>query len=278
MTPSIRVSPVAPAAALAGALAVVVAVALVAAGRARLDAWRHERLTRDGRWVTVAAPPQVDPGSAATFWRTLAGVLTPGLRTRLLYGTAHIGWEYTWTGRRLQIRVWVPGTIPPGAVEAAVAAAWPGATWTTTPAEPPLPTHTSADGPGGERVGERVEAGGAWWPQHPDVVPLRTDHDHDPLRALIAAGASISARDHACVQVLARPATAARLAAARRTATAHGSTTSGGAALTGGLARLLVEALIWVLEVFLPGRPTRAHRHFHRSRKSAQSKPLYHSI
>jgi hypothetical protein len=117
---------IAPAAAVAGALGTAIAVALFVAGRARLDTWRHQRLTRDGRWVTVAAPPQVDPASAATFWRALAGVLIPGRRTRLLYGLAHVGWEYTWTGRRLEIRIWVPGTIPPGAVEAAVAAAWPG--------------------------------------------------------------------------------------------------------------------------------------------------------
>src|SRR5690606_28075211 len=107
---------------------------------------------------------------------------------------------------------------------------------------------------------------GAWWPQDTDVVPVRTDHDTDPLRALIAAGATVTSRDHACVQVLARPATAARLRAARRTAAARAGTrpagaaglpADGGTALAAGVVRLLVEPLIWLLEVFLPGRPTR---------------------
>ena len=67
---------------------------------------------------------------------TLAGVLIPARWQRRLYGTAHVSWEYTWTGRSLSIRIWVPGTIPPGAVEAAIHAAWPGCTVTTDDASP----------------------------------------------------------------------------------------------------------------------------------------------
>ena len=39
----------------------------------------------------------------------------------------------------MTIRLWVPGTIPPGLIERAVEAAWPGAHTVTAPASPPLP-------------------------------------------------------------------------------------------------------------------------------------------
>jgi hypothetical protein len=216
-------------------------------GRDRLAAWRHRRLAADARWVTIFAPPQVESGCAAAWWTNLTGVLTPYRWTRLVYGSPHVAWEYTWAARTLTIRVWVPGTIPPGAVEAAVAAAWPGATTSTVPAADPIP-------PG---VGE--QAGGALWPQDCDVLPLRTDHDTDPLRALLAAGAGIGHREHACVQILARPAHPRRVAAARRAATTGpgGAVARPGADATARLlaavTRLVVEPLMWLAEVFLPG-------------------------
>ena len=73
------------------------------------------------------------------------------------------------------------------------------------PSPPPTPAHRSP-----LTVADSV--GGAFRPQHTDVLPLRTDHDTDPLRALLAAGATVTAGEHACVQVLARPATARRVA------------------------------------------------------------------
>ncbi|WP_238453082.1 hypothetical protein [Micromonospora sp. ATA51] len=172
----------------------------------QLLAWRHKRLVAGARWLTIAAPPEVTKEAAAAFWTTLVGVLTPPGWRRRLYGYPHVGWEYTWTGRALTIRVWVPGTVPPGAVQAAVRAAWPAATMTTTDAAAPIPAE----------VGEEV--GGAHWPQQPDVLPLRSEHDADPLRALLAVGAEVRHREHACVQILARPAPARRVRAARRAA------------------------------------------------------------
>jgi hypothetical protein len=111
----------------------------------------------------------------------------------VLYGTPHVCWEYTWTGHTLTIRLWVPGTVPPGAAEAAVRAAWRGTTVTTTDAGPPIPDDVTA------------AAGGALRPQQADTIPLRADHDTDPLRALLAAGAAVRHHEHACVQILARP-------------------------------------------------------------------------
>ena len=51
-----------------------------------------------------------------------------------------------------------------------------------------------------------------------EILPLKTDHGSDPLRALAAAGSGLTAGEHAIVQVLARPVTGARLRRARRAA------------------------------------------------------------
>ena len=244
------------AAVTAGAVLVVVGLTL---GRGQLLAWRHRRLAAGARWVTVSAPPEVDPASATALWTTLTGVLSPARWQRLLFGTAHVAWEYGWAARSLTIRLWVPGTIPPGAVEAAVTAACPGATTSTAPAADPIPADVSE------------QAGGALWPAHADVLPLRTDHDTDPLRALLAAGAGVRHHEYACVQVLARPAHPRRVATARRAAAAapgsaasgptygHGVGTGAATSALGPLARTLIEPLLWLVEVFLPA-PSRTGR------------------
>ncbi|MCM4078265.1 type IV secretion system DNA-binding domain-containing protein [Paractinoplanes hotanensis] len=242
-------------------LALVAATVVVAGvfGNDQFLAWRHRRFVTGARWVTIAAPPEVTAEGAAAFWTTLAGVLAPSVWRRRLYGYPHVGWEYTWTGRALSIRVWVPGTVPPGAVEAAIRAAWPAATMTTEDADAPIPA----------TVGE--QAGEAHWPQHPDVLPLRVEHDADPLRALLAAGAEVWHREYACVQVLARPASARRIRAARRAAATTGSHPHGrpdpATRAAAGAARLVIEPLLWLLEVFLPGpsRSTTAARPVSRS-------------
>ena len=60
----------------------------------------------------------------------------------------------------MSIRLWVPGTIPPGLIERAVEAAWPGAHTVTAPAGPPLP-------PGAVVAGGHAAAGP---PGHPAAV------------------------------------------------------------------------------------------------------------
>jgi hypothetical protein len=232
-------------------VAVMAALALVVAGVVAMDrvaVWRHRRLAVNARWVVISTPPEVAATSSAALWMTMAGVLTPSRWQQFLFGRTHVGWEYTWTGRALTIRIWVPGTIPPGAVEAAITAAWPGATVMVEPAGDPIPAEASE------------QAGGALWPQHSAVLPLRTEHDVDPLRALLAAGASVRTREHACVQILVRPATASHTRAARRAATSPSTTTgvSTDAATRTVMmvAALAVEPVLWLLEVFLPGRAT----------------------
>src|SRR5690606_4328127 len=70
--------------ALVGGVVVALAVAAVLA-RAQLAGWRHARWVDGARWVRIAAPPEVEPSSAAALWTTLAGVLTPSRWQRLLH-------------------------------------------------------------------------------------------------------------------------------------------------------------------------------------------------
>lgn len=190
-------------------LLAVAAAGLVAyvAARNLLQVWRHRRHADGARLVTMAPPPEVDPHGAAALWANLAGTLTPSRRRRLLYGSPHVAWQYTWTGRQLLISVWVPGTVPPGAVEAAIRAAWPGAACITDDtATPPIPLDVPA------------AIGGHLLPTAAEWLALSTDHDNDPLRALMSAGSRLRADEYTCVQVLARPATPRRVLRARRAA------------------------------------------------------------
>ncbi|GAA1843154.1 type IV secretion system DNA-binding domain-containing protein [Asanoa iriomotensis] len=224
------------------ALVAVAVTAAATAGRQQLFAWRHQRWAADARLLSIAAPPEVTAESAAVFWTTMVGVLTPSVWRRRLFGTPHVAWEYAWSARALTIRVWVPGTVPPGAVEAAARAAWPAATVAVSDAAPPIP-ETAVE-----------QAGGAYWPQHGDVLPLRVDHDSDPLRALLAAGAQVRNREHACVQILARPAAPRRVRRARESAASGQPGRNDPAALIATvIARLVAQPLLWLLEVLLPG-------------------------
>ncbi|RLK23811.1 type IV secretion system coupling TraD/TrwB family protein [Micromonospora sp. M71_S20] len=219
----------------------VAAALLVAyiAGRNLLDGWRHRRHADGARLVTVAPPPEVDPHSAAALWANLHGTLTPSRRRRLLYGSPHVVWQYTWTGRQLLISIWVPGTVPQGAVEAAVRAAWPGAACTTDDqASPPIPLDVPA------------AVGGHLLPTAAEWLPFHTDHDNDPLRALMSAGSQLKPDEYACAQVLARPATPRRAARARRAA---GRLRDGRTAVP---AINPAAPLLWLIEVFLPGHAT----------------------
>ncbi|WP_246835710.1 DUF87 domain-containing protein [Micromonospora sp. MH33] len=213
------------------------------AGRNLLAGWRHRRHSEGARLVTIAPPPEVDARCASALWANLAGTLTPSRRRRWLYGSPHVAWQYTWAGRRLLISMWVPGTVPPGAVEAAVRAAWPGAACTTddTPT-PPIPLDVP------------TVVGGHLLPAAAEWLPFATDHDNDPLRALMSAGSGLRADEHACVQILARPAAPRRAVRARRAA---GRLRDGKTAVP---AINPAAPLLWLVEALLPGRPTHTTR------------------
>jgi hypothetical protein len=103
------------------------------------------------------------------------------------------------------VRLWVPGCVPTALVRRAVEAAWPGAHTTLAPATAPLPEGLAC-------------TGGALRLARTEVLPLRTSHDADPLRALVQAATGLGEGEAAAVQVLARPATGARVRAARSAA------------------------------------------------------------
>jgi hypothetical protein len=162
-------------------LAVVAALALVGyiAARNVVASWRHRFHATDARLVAIAPPPEVDPAAAAALWANLAGILTPARRRRILHGVLHVVFQYAWTGRQLLISIWIPGSVPQGAVEAAVRGAWPGAATTTVAATDPIPATVGA------------QTGGHLLPLYAEWLPLRTDHDADSLRALMAAGSQL---------------------------------------------------------------------------------------
>ncbi|MEW2427808.1 ATP-binding protein [Micromonospora sp. NPDC047644] len=219
-------------------LAAVAAGGLIGwiAVRNLVEIGRHRHHARGARLVTIAPPPEVDPHSAPALWANLAGVLTPSRRRRLLHGAPHVVWQYTWSGRQLLISIWVPGTVPPGAVEAAVRAAWPSSA-TTTDDNPPPPIPLDA----------HPAAGGHLLPVYAEWLPLATDHDTDPLRPLMAAGAQLTPREYACVQILARPATPRRVMRARRAAGRLRAGTTAVPAINPA------APLLWLLDAFLPG-------------------------
>ena len=189
--------------------AVVAGIVLVVAVTVTVVRRRQAGRLADGaRLVQVLAPPDVDPQGAATLWTNLVALLRPAWR-RALGGQPHLAFELTASDAGLIIAWWVPGTIPPGLVERAVEAAWPGARTETLPATPPL-------------AGVGVATGGELRLALPEQYPLRTEHKVDPLRPLLGALDGIGEAESACVQVLARPLTGRRLthlhkaAAARR--------------------------------------------------------------
>ncbi len=186
--------------AAAAALLILAVTGWVLLGR------RGRRLLASGaRLITVLPPPEVDPAGAQALWSNLMALLRPAWR-RLTDGQPHLAFEYRWDTAGLQIRLWVPGVVPPGLVERAIEAAWPAArTSTTDPAGP-------AWAPLGVDVG--AVTGGELRLAAPEVFPLRFEHGADPLRALLGAAAGLADTDSVCVQILARPVTGRRLSRA----------------------------------------------------------------
>jgi hypothetical protein len=165
------------------------------------------RVGDGARLVRVLTPPDVDPQGALTLWTNLVALLRPAWR-RFLGGQPHLAFELTAQYGGLTIAIWVPGQIPPGLVERAVEAAWPGARTDTAPAEPPL-------------VGDGVATGGTLALALPEHYPLKTDHKVDPLRPLIGALAGLDEHETGAVQILARPVTGRRLTRLHKAAAAR---------------------------------------------------------
>ncbi|WP_241376446.1 hypothetical protein [Glycomyces sp. L485] len=107
----------------AGAALMVASLATIRAvlHRRQIRRWRER-----GQWVSVAAPPEIDPDGAVQLWRHLAQI-ERGPWKRWWCGQPHLIFEYRFDGPRLRVRIWVPGGVSVPLVRHAVAAAWPGA-------------------------------------------------------------------------------------------------------------------------------------------------------
>lgn len=224
-------------ASVSGLVAVLAVLAVLAAVRI-LTEWRRRRLNEGARQITVLTPPEVDAKGALAFWAHLIGQLRPAW-ARVLFGQPHLGFEYTVTPEDgAAIRLWVPGAIPPGLIERAIASAWPGAhTDTLTPARPPLPAPV-------EGVA-RIVTGGELRLGRREGLPLSTDHSGDLVRDLITAADDLAPGQAACVQILTRPVTGRRVARATRAA-----------ASTGTSAGIVVGLLREALNLLTPGTTT----------------------
>jgi energy-coupling factor transporter ATP-binding protein EcfA2 len=229
-------------------LALIALAVIAIAFCVRLLVWRsrHRRLATHARYVSLTPPPEVEPAGACAWWANLYELLNPRPLRRLLYGVPQVAVEYRWTGRQLTIGVWLPGSVPATPVVAAARAAWPGTAATIT--DPPAPVPSGA-----------LAVGGALRPALPAWYPLEVDHDADPMRALVAAAANLGSGQHACVQILARPATPRQVARLRRGATAL---------RTGRPARSPLDPATWLngalnvaTELITPTRPATRTQH-----------------
>ncbi|GGP12263.1 type IV secretion system DNA-binding domain-containing protein [Nonomuraea glycinis] len=196
---------------------------------------RHRALIKGARCVEILAPPVADMPGAKALWGNLVGLLRPAWK-RILFGQPHLAFEYVFGAGGVRIRLWVPGSVPQHLVEHAIEAAWPSARTAVLEAAPPVPLAGRATG-GQLRIARS------------ERLPIRHDHDHDPLRALLGAGVGMPTWQHATVQVLARPASGRRLS--------HGT------------AGILASMLRGVLDLISPGPAHPRHRTDHRSQDYA---------
>jgi len=228
--------------------------------RSALGTWRHRHLATHDQQILILPPPLVEVGGASLWWANLAGLLRPARWRRLVYGSAHIALEYRWTGRQLQIIVWVPGAIAAAPVAAAVRAAWPGASTRIEDATSPLPTvhraFTTEQEPGAAAVAVTRETGAALVAALPAWYPLATstEQDSDPLRALVAAGSDLNSSEAACVQILARVGGPRRIAHARAGAAALKTGRTSGKPFA--LENLLTGALSVLSDLLSPAHPS----------------------
>lgn len=160
-------------------------------------AWRQ-----GSHYVTLSAPPEVEPVSAEAAWRQLGGI-EQGPWSRFWFGQPCLIWEYAWIEARFTVRVWVPSKIDPAVVAKTLKARFPGADATVSEAVAPLD-------PGGAARGGHVR-----W-RTGTAAPVAENSGEDLLRGLLEAGPSTDGSQRTVVQVVAVPASrrqAARLRA-----------------------------------------------------------------
>ena len=110
---------------LALVMSVVVAAFLVT--RLLLARLREQRLARGARLLELAVPPELEIDGALLLWSSLHDLLRPRV-ARLVGGQPQLAWEIAADHAGTRFRLWLPGSVPPGLVERALASAWPGIT------------------------------------------------------------------------------------------------------------------------------------------------------
>ncbi|MCO1575205.1 hypothetical protein M8C13_05455 [Crossiella sp. SN42] len=199
----------------------------------------RRRWPTGARLVELLPPADLDLAAALSggrrFWRDLTGTAPPAWRRRL-YDYPALALEYQLTAQRVTVRLWIPGPIPPGRVEAAVRAAWPGTLLIPATNTPIPPGHTVTGGT------VRLER-----PEHFPLHVADAREDADPVRALQSLATSLQPGEQAVVQVLLRPGVGRRLQWYRRTVYrlhhGHPTTRSGVSALPAELARELLDLI-----------------------------------
>lgn len=162
----------------------------------RLWLVRRARHLREGaRRIRVQPASEIDPQGARTLWMGLHALLRPWWR-RLTSGQPYLAWEITATPEDVEVSLWVPNVVPPGLVERAVEASWPGARAEAAPAD---------------RLGALLGSGAVETTElalaEPEWLPIGETPGSDPLTLGLAALRGLAEGEAAAIQVLAEPAT-----------------------------------------------------------------------
>ncbi len=179
---------------LAGALALAVTIGVLL-----LRALQRNLLPRGARLVRIGVPPDVQDTGGHLLWSALHDLLRPRL-ARVLIGQPHLSWEIAASETGTTFRLWVPKVIPPGLIERAVSAAWPGASASTEPVAPNEPD-TAYPPRGMVRLTSELALSGPGW------FSLDASLNPDPLPLILGQLSGLTDSERALIQVIARPAT-----------------------------------------------------------------------
>ncbi len=179
---------------LAAALALAVTIGVLL-----LRAVQRNLLPRGARLVRIGVPPDVQDTGGHLLWSALHDLLRPRL-ARVLIGQPHLSWEIAASETGTIFRLWVPKVIPPGLIERAVSAAWPGASASTEPVAVDEPD-TAYPPRGMVRLTSELALSGPGW------FSLDASLNPDPLPLILGQLSGLTDSERALIQVIARPAT-----------------------------------------------------------------------
>jgi hypothetical protein len=157
---------------------------------------RRRRVASGARLVLIGVPPSAESQRALLLWSALHDLLVGQVR-RMLVGQPHLSWELSGDERGTTFRIWAPSAIPPGLIERAVSAAWPGASTTVVPAAGEA---SECSAKGALATAELALSGPDWFSLDRGMSP-------DPVPLILGQLSGLHTGQRALVQVVARPAT-----------------------------------------------------------------------